>query len=91
MRAEVFEVTRTEAGWHKLLTADQSAVLRDEGTERPYSSPLNEEHRPHAHRCALPAVRRSAAWLSKEPAAQKDKQVTCDAMQFHVNQIPTRS
>src|SRR5262245_18093663 len=35
-----FEVTRTEAEWRKLLTPDQFAVLRKEGTQRAYTSPL---------------------------------------------------
>jgi peptide-methionine (R)-S-oxide reductase len=51
-RAEAFEVTHTEAEWRKLLTADQFAVLRQAGTERPYSSPLLEEHRKGVFACA---------------------------------------
>jgi peptide-methionine (R)-S-oxide reductase len=49
---EKFEVTHTEAEWRKLLTPDQFAVLRQEGTERPYASPLNKEHRPGKFACA---------------------------------------
>jgi peptide-methionine (R)-S-oxide reductase len=47
-----FEVTHTDDEWHKLLTSDQYAVLRKEGTERPYSSPLNDEHRDGTFACA---------------------------------------
>lgn len=36
---------RSEAEWRKRLTAQQFAVLRQEATERPYSSPLLKEHR----------------------------------------------
>ena len=43
-QAESFPVSRTEAEWKKRLTAQQFAVLRQEATERPFSSPLNEEH-----------------------------------------------
>lgn len=50
--AEVFEVTHTDAEWRKLLDANQYAVLRHEGTERPYSSPLNAEHREGRFACA---------------------------------------
>ncbi|HEY0293845.1 MAG TPA: peptide-methionine (R)-S-oxide reductase, partial [Bordetella sp.] len=47
-----FEVTHTEAEWHALLTPAQYAVLRDSGTERPYSSPLDDEHRAGTFACA---------------------------------------
>jgi peptide-methionine (R)-S-oxide reductase len=50
--AETFEVTHTEAEWRKLLSADQFAVLRQEGTERPFTSPLNAEHRKGIFSCA---------------------------------------
>ena len=40
-----YEVTRTEAQWKALLSPAQYDVLRRAGTERPYSSPLNEEKR----------------------------------------------
>ena len=39
-----YEVTHTDAEWRQLLTADQYDVLRQAGTEMPYSSPLNDEH-----------------------------------------------
>ena len=47
-----FKVTRTDAEWKKLLTPPQYAVLRGNGTERPYSSPLNDEHRKGIFSCA---------------------------------------
>jgi peptide-methionine (R)-S-oxide reductase len=50
--APSFEITRTEAEWRKLLTPAQYDILRHEGTERPYSSPLNNEHRPGTFACA---------------------------------------
>jgi peptide-methionine (R)-S-oxide reductase len=50
--ADQFEVTHADAEWRKLLTPDQYAVLRREGTERPYSSPLNDEHRAGSFACA---------------------------------------
>jgi peptide-methionine (R)-S-oxide reductase len=49
---EHFEVTHPDAEWRKLLTRDQYAVLRHESTERPYSSPLNTEHRDGIFSCA---------------------------------------
>ncbi|HTJ93031.1 MAG TPA: peptide-methionine (R)-S-oxide reductase MsrB [Pararobbsia sp.] len=50
--AEHFEVTHTDAEWRKLLTADGYEVLRHEGTERPFTSPLNDEHRTGHFACA---------------------------------------
>ncbi len=47
-----FEVTHSEAEWRKLLTPNQFAVLRQEGTERPFTSPLNSEHRAGRFACA---------------------------------------
>ena len=49
---EVFEITRTEDEWRKQLTPQQFAVLRHEATERPFSSPLNNEHRTGRFVCA---------------------------------------
>jgi len=50
--AETFEVTHTEAEWRKLLTSEQFAVLRQESTEYPFTSPLNNEHRKGIFACA---------------------------------------
>ncbi len=49
---ENFEVTRTPGQWRAILTPAQYAVLRDEGTERPRSSPLNDEKRRGIYQCA---------------------------------------
>jgi peptide-methionine (R)-S-oxide reductase len=45
-------VAHSDAEWRKLLTPDQYAILRKEGTERPYTSPLLAEHRPGVFACA---------------------------------------
>ena len=47
-----FAVTHTDADWRRLLTAAQYRVLREAGTEAPYSSPLNDEHRHGVFSCA---------------------------------------
>jgi peptide-methionine (R)-S-oxide reductase len=47
-----FEVNHTDDEWRQLLTPQQYAVLRGAGTERPYSSPLNDEHRSGIFGCA---------------------------------------
>lgn len=48
----VFEVARTDEEWRALLTAEQYAVLRQSGTERPYTSPLLKEGRRGDFACA---------------------------------------
>ncbi len=45
-------VKRSEAEWKKLLTPEQYQVLREEGTERAGTSPLNHEKRPGVFVCA---------------------------------------
>jgi peptide-methionine (R)-S-oxide reductase len=50
--AESFEVSHTDDEWRKLLTRDQFAVLRQDGTERPFSSPLLHEERRGNFACA---------------------------------------
>jgi peptide-methionine (R)-S-oxide reductase len=52
MADEMFEVTKTEAEWKKLLTPTQFATLRQEATERPFTSPLLDEHRKGNFTCA---------------------------------------
>ena len=52
LAAETFEIARTDAEWRKLLTPDQYAVLRQEGTERPFASPLLHEKRRGSFACA---------------------------------------
>jgi peptide-methionine (R)-S-oxide reductase len=47
-----YEVTHSDAEWKQLLTAQQYDVLRRAGTEMPYSSPLNNEHRHGDFSCA---------------------------------------
>ena len=49
---ETFAVTRTEAEWRKMLTADQYAVLREAATERPFTSALLHEERHGIFGCA---------------------------------------
>lgn len=47
-----FEVMRTDAQWREQLTPAQYSVLRRQSTERPFSSPLNKEHRRGTFACA---------------------------------------
>ncbi len=50
--AETFEVTKTEAEWHAILSDEAFNVLRKEGTEYPGTSPLLNEHRKGIFACA---------------------------------------
>src|SRR5271156_4844209 len=50
--ADTFAVNHSDEEWHKLLNANQYAVLRQEGTERPFTSALNNEHRAGIFACA---------------------------------------
>lgn len=49
---KAFEVTKTEAEWRKILTPAQYYVLRDHGTERSWTSPLEHEKRKGTFHCA---------------------------------------
>ena len=49
--AEHFPVTLTDAQWRKKLSPAAYDILRKEGTEAPYSSPLNDEHRAGLFSC----------------------------------------
>jgi peptide-methionine (R)-S-oxide reductase len=50
--ATAFEVTRSDAEWRQRLTPPQFHVLRQHGTERPGSSPLDKEYGKGTYHCA---------------------------------------
>jgi peptide-methionine (R)-S-oxide reductase len=50
--AETFPVTRSEEEWRAALSPEAFRVLRQHGTERPGTSPLNAEKRPGTFACA---------------------------------------
>jgi peptide-methionine (R)-S-oxide reductase len=50
--AEAFEVTRSDAEWRKFLSPEQYSVLRQSGTERPFTSSLLHEKRRGIYACA---------------------------------------
>ena len=52
MTTEKFAVEKTETEWRGLLDADQFRVLREHGTERAGTSPLNYEKRTGVYHCA---------------------------------------
>ncbi len=51
MAAKTFEVTRTESEWQAMLSDLEYKVMREEGTERAFTSPLNEEKRAGTYHC----------------------------------------
>jgi len=51
-RADIFEVTHTDAEWQKLLSPEAFEVLRHQGTEPAWSSKLEYEHRKGTYSCA---------------------------------------
>lgn len=49
---ETFEIELSEAAWRERLTPAQFRVLREHGTERAGSSPLDREYRAGVYHCA---------------------------------------
>jgi peptide-methionine (R)-S-oxide reductase len=47
-----FEIVKTEAEWRKLLTPEQFEVLRQHGTERAGTSPLDHQYAKGTYVCA---------------------------------------
>jgi peptide-methionine (R)-S-oxide reductase len=47
-----FRVMKTDAQWKRQLGAQRFHILREAGTEYPFSSPLNAEHRRGTFLCA---------------------------------------
>jgi peptide-methionine (R)-S-oxide reductase len=50
-RDSVTKLVHTDAEWKKLLTDEQYRVLRRDGTERAFTSPLNGEKRRGTYHC----------------------------------------
>ncbi|MGB0788741.1 MAG: peptide-methionine (R)-S-oxide reductase MsrB [Marinirhabdus sp.] len=46
-----FPVEKTKAGWKAQLTDLEYNILREAGTERPFSSPLNKKYDPGTYLC----------------------------------------
>lgn len=45
------KISMTKAEWREQLTPAQYDILRNEGTERPFTSPLNDEKREGTYHC----------------------------------------
>ncbi|MDT7832110.1 peptide-methionine (R)-S-oxide reductase MsrB [Flavobacteriaceae bacterium S356] len=48
---KVYEVTKTDVEWKKILTSMEYYVLREAGTERSFSSPLNKNYEKGTYVC----------------------------------------
>ncbi|TIX49014.1 peptide-methionine (R)-S-oxide reductase MsrB [Alteraurantiacibacter aquimixticola] len=51
-QAQNFRINYTEAEWRRRLTSEEFRILRQEGTERAFTSPLNDEKRAGTFVCA---------------------------------------
>jgi peptide-methionine (R)-S-oxide reductase len=49
--AQKYSVTKTDAEWKKLLTAEQFQVTRKKGTERPYTGAYWDNHKTGTYQC----------------------------------------
>ena len=49
---KIVKITKSEEEWKQMLTQQQFEVLREESTERPFTSPLLNEHRTGTFVCA---------------------------------------
>ena len=50
--AGTFPVQKTDAAWREVLTGEQYRILRGHGTERAFTSPLDDEKRAGTFACA---------------------------------------
>jgi peptide-methionine (R)-S-oxide reductase len=50
--AHAYEVTKSDAEWKKILSPEAYEILRHQGTEAPWSSKLEYEHRKGLYACA---------------------------------------
>lgn len=51
-KAQNYRINYTDAEWRERLTAAEYRILREEGTERAFTSPLNDEKRAGTFVCA---------------------------------------
>ncbi|WEX77825.1 peptide-methionine (R)-S-oxide reductase MsrB [Sinorhizobium numidicum] len=65
--SEAFELVKTDEEWRALLGEERYGILRQEDTERPFSSALNNEKRKgifHCAGCGLPVYSSEAKYDS---------------------------
>ncbi|MCW8842172.1 MAG: peptide-methionine (R)-S-oxide reductase MsrB [Rhodobacteraceae bacterium] len=62
-----YEICRSDAEWRAMLSENEFLVMREEDTEKPYTSPLNDETRDglyHCRGCDLPLYASDAKFES---------------------------
>ena len=67
-RLSNFEITRSDTEWRKILTPEQFRILRQHGTERAGTSPLDKEYGRGVYLCAgceLPLFRSETKFDSR--------------------------
>lgn len=52
VKKKIYKVTKTNKEWKESLTSMQYYVLRQAGTERPFTSPLNKNYKEGTYVCA---------------------------------------
>ncbi len=92
-KGRMFQVTKTDEEWRKLLTPEQYRVLRQEGTEPPFANKYHANKDPGAYHCAgcdLPVFSSDAKYDSDtgwpsfwQPIAEKAIGTKTDWNLFH--------
>ena len=84
--AEPVKVNKTEAEWRELLTPEQFHVMRQKGTERAFTSPLNQNHDDgiyHCGACNAPLFTSDKKFDSGSGWPSFWNPVSADAIQAH--------
>ena len=85
----VKKVTKTDAEWKQILTPEQYKVMREKGTEMPFTSPLNEKKDAGTFECAacgLPLFSSEAKFDSGTGWPSFGKPITAENVQEEVDQ-----
>jgi peptide-methionine (R)-S-oxide reductase len=80
------KVHKTEAEWRELLTPEQFHVMREKGTERAFTSPLNHHHDDgiyHCGACNAPLFTSDKKFDSGSGWPSFWNPVSADAIQAH--------